>query len=109
MTFKTYDGTPDKTEGKKFTVTPVSWNGATQAGTIRVVNFQLTHQDPDEEVKLVSIAISGKDEVRYAHMGCSNQARFVLEQKNLGSSLPLHNQFKTPKCNRNCHMAMITK
>jgi hypothetical protein len=42
VTFKTYDGTPDKTEGKSFTVTPVSWNGVTQAGTVRVLNFQVS-------------------------------------------------------------------
>jgi hypothetical protein len=41
VVFKTYDGTPDKSEGKKFIVTPVSWNGPTQAGTVRVVNFQV--------------------------------------------------------------------
>ena len=62
--FKTYDGTPDKSEGKKFTVTPVSWNALTQAGTVRVVNFQLTYPDENEEVKLVSVAVSGKEEVR---------------------------------------------
>jgi len=64
VSFKTYDGTPDKSEGKKFTVTPVSWNGVTQAGTVRVVNFQLTHQDADKEVQLVNVGVSGKEEVR---------------------------------------------
>lgn len=60
--FKTYDGTVDKSEGKKFTVTPVSWNGPTQAGSQRVLNFQLKFEG--DEPKLVSLTLNGGEEVR---------------------------------------------
>jgi hypothetical protein len=45
-------------------VTPVSWNGVTQAGTLRVVNFQLTHEDIKAEIKLLSLKISGGPELK---------------------------------------------
>ena len=64
VTFKTYDGTPDKSLGKKFTVTPLSWNGVTQAGTVRVVNFQVTHDLKDTETTLVSLNLNGNKEIK---------------------------------------------
>ena len=64
VTFKTYDGTPDKSQGKQFTITPLSWNGVTQAGTIRVVNFQATHEISSTETNLVALNLNGNKEVK---------------------------------------------
>lgn len=64
VTFKTYDGTADQPQGKHFTVTPLSWNGPTQAGVVRFVNFQLTNEDIKSEIKLLSLKISAGPELK---------------------------------------------
>jgi hypothetical protein len=45
-------------------VTPLSWNGVTQAGTVRLVNFQATHELSDKETSLVSLNLNGNKEIK---------------------------------------------
>ena len=59
-----YEGTPDKSKGKKFTVTPAEWNSVTPAGSIRSVKFQLFNEEDQEKVNLLAITINGGKELK---------------------------------------------
>jgi len=62
----TFDGVTDKTEGRKFVVTPANWNGITPRGTERVVNFQIIQEGEEEgDIRLVSLTINGEKEIRF--------------------------------------------
>jgi hypothetical protein len=64
VTFNTFEATLDKSQGTEFNLTPVFWNSASPAGTLRAINFQITFENNDSNAKLLSVILNGGEETK---------------------------------------------
>jgi hypothetical protein len=64
VAFNTFNGVPDKSKGDEITVTPMPWNRANPAGSLRLINFQITTDNGDIDIQLLSITFNRGEEIK---------------------------------------------